>query len=188
MLLNNAADAEPSSFIVAAETYTSDRGYRFASMQHLKICSNFTANSLFFREDLEDFIRVAAFVARFFGIASIPNAALVISTVTFNRAIDRESIVLVLREECGPKTAATAVVCPNVNSADPEHEFADIGFSNAQDVCLHSFGRRPSFRKPSKETYSMVFFFPLLYEGIPQSESRAMKRNKTRARYPSERI
>jgi hypothetical protein len=29
-------------------------------------------------------------------------------------------------------------------------------------VCLHSFGRRPSFRKPSKETYSMVFFFASL--------------------------
>jgi len=162
MLLNNAADAEPSSFIVAAETYTSDRGYRFASMQHLKICSNFTANSLFFREDLEDFIRAAACVAFFFGITSAPNAALVISTVTFNRSKDRESIKELLREECGPKTAATAVVCPNVNSADPEHDFADIGFSNEQDVCLHSFGRRPSFRKPSKETYSMVLFFASL--------------------------
>ena len=43
----------------------------------------------------------------------------------------------------GPKTAATAVVCPNVNSADPEHEFADIDFRTRRTcVCTRSDGGR----------------------------------------------
>ena len=62
--------------------------------------------------------------------------------------------------EFGPNTAATHTVWPKLNAADPEHPFLDrreIGYaSNEAAQNRGSCGRRPSVRKPSRDTYSIM--------------------------------
>jgi|TARA_B100001113_G_C20959271_1_gene556729 hypothetical protein len=168
MLLNKTADAEPSSFIVAHEMYTSDRGYRFVSMHEPKICSNLSANSLFLRSDLLDAeLFPSVFLDPPPGLVpptkSTPNAALVTSTLTFNRSCDKGSIAPNAEDalvEFGPNTAATHTVWPKLNAADPVHppflDRREIGYaSNEAAQNRGSCGRRPSVRKPSRDTYSI---------------------------------
>jgi hypothetical protein len=80
-----------------------------------------------------------------------------------SRASASAFCIAALFDVVGPKTAATHTVCPSLNSADPQHPFdCDTGLSkvHAQNRC--SFGRRPSVRKPSRDTYSIFslrFYF-----------------------------